>query len=198
MKGLGRTRRAQTNTERRLGYFPNQQTITYPASAANVLLPLTVANRWTPEVLICGGTYKTVNLDGNPATLSAKKYASDRCFRMTITTAGIKKGWATEIMPEARIMGDAIMLPDGKVMLVNGAKRGIAGYGNVPDTVGASNSDDPDYRPTLYGESASVLDHERVSLTSSIVTDPEEPAGKRFSTKNMPTSKFERLYHSSA
>lgn len=74
---------------------------------------------------------------------------------------------------------------------------GIAGYGNVPDTVGASNAANPDYRPTLYGRLAEDALGLRV-LTRPTRTDPVEASGKRFTTKNMPTSKFERLYHSSA
>jgi len=54
---------------------------------------------------------------------------------------------------------------------------GIAGYGNVPDSIGASNARNPIRRPTLY--------------------DPAAEAGSRFST-NFPSSKIERLYHSSA
>lgn len=48
---------------------------------------------------------------------------------MVMTAAGYKRGWAVEHMPEPRIMGDAILTPDGKVLLINGAGTGIAGYG---------------------------------------------------------------------
>lgn len=34
---------------------------------------------------------------------------------MVLTLAGIKRGWAVEQMPEAHVMSDAIMTPDGKV-----------------------------------------------------------------------------------
>jgi hypothetical protein len=54
---------------------------------------------------------------------------------------------------------------------------GIAGYGNVPDSIGASNARNFIRRPTLY--------------------DAVAKAGSRFST-NFPSSKIERLYHSSA
>ncbi|KAI5481062.1 hypothetical protein MNV49_006248 [Pseudohyphozyma bogoriensis] len=165
----------KTNTEHRLPSLPNGVRVNYPDTAASVLLPLTVKNKWTPEVLICGGS--TANSDGNPWDLRASQPASRQCLRMVLTTAGIKKGWKTESMPEARVMGDAILTPDGKVLIVNGAKTGIAGYGNVPDVVGASNAKNPAYKPVLY--------------------DPLGSAGKRFTT-NFPSSKIERLYHSSA
>jgi hypothetical protein len=33
-------------------------------------------------------------------------------------------------------MADCTILPDGKILVMNGAKTGTAGYGNVPDQVG--------------------------------------------------------------
>lgn len=91
-------------------------------------------------------------------------------------------------------MGEAILTPDGKVVIVNGAATGMAGYGmpflplellfiahkklgNVHNMVGQSNADNPDYQGLVY--------------------DPLAPKGKRFSTR-MPTSKIARMYHSTA
>jgi hypothetical protein len=165
----------QTNTETRLPGIPNGVKITYPSSPAAVILPLTIANGFTPEVLICGGT--SVNTDGNPTTISANSPGSNQCIRMVLNSAGIANGWQVESMPEARIMGDAVLTPDGKVFIVNGAGSGVAGYGNVLNEIGASNAANPVFRPTLY--------------------DPLAAAGSRFST-NFPSSSIERLYHSSA
>jgi len=39
----------ETNTQYRLPRFPNNHVVTYPSSAASALLPLTIANNWTPE-----------------------------------------------------------------------------------------------------------------------------------------------------
>ncbi|GAA5829165.1 hypothetical protein JCM11251_004147 [Rhodosporidiobolus azoricus] len=165
----------KTNTERRLKNLPGGVTVTYPASAAAALLPLTVANKWTPEVIFFGGT--TANLDGDPSKLSATFPASKQVSRMVLDPAGIRKGWQIEQMETARVMSDALLMPDGKVLLVNGAAQGVAGYGNVRDEIGASNAREPVKRPVLY--------------------DPLEVKGKRFS-KNFPSSSIERLYHSSA
>lgn len=115
-----------TNTERRLKSFPNGVTvrrappslrakpdlprhsqITYPSSTAAVLLPLTIANNWQPEVLFCGGT--TANVEAQPWLLNSKVAASTQCSRMLLTTAGIKAGWKVEQMPTPRIMGDGIL-----------------------------------------------------------------------------------------
>ncbi|GAA5979735.1 hypothetical protein JCM10908_003026 [Rhodotorula pacifica] len=163
------------NIERRIKSLPNGVTITYPGSAASALLPLTKANSYQPEVLFCGGT--TANLDISPSQLSATYPASKQCSRMVLNAAGIRKGWQTEEMPMGRVMSDALITPDGKIIIVNGAGQGIAGYGNVKDEVGASNSRDPVKQPLLY--------------------DPDGAVGRRIS-KNAPLQKYERLYHSTA
>lgn len=75
-------------------------------------------------------------------------------------------------------MPDGILLPDGKVLILNGAASGTAGYGNVQNQVGLSNADNPVYQPLLY--------------------NPEAPAGKRFSSEGLPTSNIPRMYHSVA
>ncbi|GAA5949534.1 hypothetical protein JCM10213_002590 [Rhodosporidiobolus nylandii] len=165
----------KTNTERRLKKFPNGVTITYPGSAAAALLPLTVENNWTPEVVFFGGT--TANLDIDPSKLSATVPASKQVSRMVLNAAGIRKGWQTEEMDIPRVMGDAVLMPDGNIFLVNGAQQGIAGYGNVRDEIGASNSREPAKEPVLY--------------------NPNAAKGKRF-TRGFPSAKYERLYHSSA
>ncbi|GAA5871817.1 hypothetical protein JCM8547_003279, partial [Rhodosporidiobolus lusitaniae] len=165
----------ENNVERRIKSFPNGVTITYPGSAANALLPLTVENNWTPSVLFCGGT--TADLDADPSKMSATYPASKQCSRMELTASGIKAGWEVDEMPTARVMGDAILMPDGKILIVNGAGTGIAGYGNVKDEVGASNARSPVKQPVLY--------------------DPNAELGSRFST-NFPKATYERLYHSSA
>lgn len=68
----------KNNRETRLPPIPNGVTVTYPASASAVLLPLTLANAFTPEVLICGGTPSSVNVDTtNPASPSSKWAAVD-------------------------------------------------------------------------------------------------------------------------
>lgn len=65
------------------------------------------------------------------------------------------------------------------MLIVNGAKTGVAGYLNVKDRVGESNADNPAYTPVVYR--------------------PNAKKGERFLTNaKMPTSKIPRLYHSVA
>lgn len=115
---------------------------------------------------------------------------------MVLNAAGLRKGWQTENMPFARVMGDAILMLDGTVLIINGAQTGVAGcvassarharretnppsrsYGNVKDEVGASNARSPAKEPILY--------------------DPTAANGKRFS-RGFPNASYERLYHSTA
>jgi len=102
-----------------------------PYSAGAVLLPLTPENNYTPEVMICGGS--TVSDTVNPASLSSQTPASAQCSRMVLTDAGIAAGWKVETMPQARVMPELILLPDGRILIINGAQTGVAGK-NFPIT----------------------------------------------------------------
>lgn len=166
----------KTNTERKLPQIPNGVRVTYPMTGTGILLPLTPSNGYTPEILLCGGS--TADDTKADYQLSSQEPASAQCSRMVLTDDGIASGWQVEQMPEARVMPDAVLLPTGKILIVNGAKTGISGYGNVKDQVGASNADNPAFTPVLY--------------------DPAAPTGRRFSSAGMPTSDIPRLYHSVA
>ncbi|RXW19639.1 hypothetical protein EST38_g6230 [Candolleomyces aberdarensis] len=166
----------ETDTEQRLPKIPNGVRISYPMTGTGVLLPLTPDNDYTPEVLICGGSA----IDDTRAgyDISSQEPASSQCSRMVLSDEGIQSGWQVENMPQPRIMADAVLLPTGDVLIVNGAESGIAGYGNVRGQVGASNADHPVLTPVLYS--------------------PLKPSGSRFSSDGMPTSDIPRLYHSVA
>ena len=163
------------NEEHRLPRLPNGVRVTYPMTGTALLLPLDPSNDYAPEVLICGGS--TLD-DTRPSyELSAKDKASDQCARMLLTPAGIDAGWQVEHMPGPRIMPDAVLLPTGSIVLLNGAASGISGYGNVRDQVGQSNADGAVCAPVLY--------------------DPAAPVGKRF-VQGLPESAIPRMYHSTA
>ncbi|KAH9945853.1 copper radical oxidase [Epithele typhae] len=166
----------KTNAERRLPRLPNGVRVTYPMAGTALLLPLSPENDYTPEVLICGGS--TID-DTKPGfQISSQDPASTQCARMILTDEEIAKGWQVEQMPEARLMPDAVLLPTGEVLIVNGAGSGISGYGNVVDQVGFSNADRPVLSPVLY--------------------DTYGTFGRRFSSRGMPTSNIPRMYHSVA
>ncbi|KAF7974831.1 hypothetical protein HWV62_11195 [Athelia sp. TMB] len=171
----------EANTERRLPQIPNGVRVTYPMTGTGLLLPLSPANNYTPEVLLCGGS--TVD-DSKPGyEITSQDPASAQCSRMVLTDEGIAAGWLVEQMPAARTMPDAVLLPTGQIFIVNGAGTGISGYGNVINQVGASNADNPVFTPVLYNPDAPF--------------NAFSPAG-RFSSAGLPTSSIPRLYHSVA
>jgi Glyoxal oxidase N-terminus len=165
-----------TNTERYLPQLPNGVRVTYPMTGTALLLPLSPDNDYTPEILVCGGS--TVD-DTKPGyEISSQAAASSQCSRMVLNDQGIASGWQVEQMPQARVMPDAVLLPTGEVLIVNGGGTGISGYGNVVDQVGASNADNPVLTPVIY--------------------DPTAAVGERFSMEGIPASLIPRLYHSVA
>lgn len=84
--------------------------------------------------------------------------------------------WKVDIL--IMILQETVLLPNGQVLIVNGCKTGVAGYGNVANQVGQSNCDNPAFTPSLY--------------------NPNAAAGSRFSNAGLPTSSIARLYHSVA
>ncbi|KAJ7209844.1 glyoxal oxidase N-terminus-domain-containing protein [Mycena rebaudengoi] len=165
----------KTNTETRLPGIPNGVRISSPFSAGHVLLPLSPANNYTPEIMICGGSTVSDRIPGS--SWSSQQLTSAQCIRMVLNAAGIAAGWKVETMPQGRIMADMLLLPNGRVMLANGAHTGIASYGNVKDQIGESDADHP-AAPMIY--------------------DPAAPAGSRFSSDGLMASKIPRMYHSTA
>ncbi|KAG8791040.1 hypothetical protein FRC12_010291 [Ceratobasidium sp. 428] len=165
----------KTNQETRLPNLPNGQRCTYPYSGTAVLLPLTPANGYTPEVLICGGSHAS---NETPDGLSTQTPTSRQCSRMVLNDEGTAKGWQVETMPVPRTMHSSILMPNGLILIINGAQTGTAGYGNVPDQIGQSNADNPAFQAVIY--------------------DPNAPAGQRFSSEGLPTSDIPRMYHSTA
>ncbi|KAG6855699.1 hypothetical protein H0H87_011890 [Tephrocybe sp. NHM501043] len=149
---------------------------TYPASAGTVMLPLTPANNWTATVLFCGGSDVQPDRWMDRDWIIPTYPASTSCVRLTPDVA--KTYEQDDPLPEPRSMGNLIALPNGKILCLNGAKMGTAGYGNQSWAVGMSYADSPALTPVVY--------------------DPAAPAGKRWSRDGLSASKIPRMYHSSA
>ncbi|KAG0028847.1 hypothetical protein BGZ81_004388 [Podila clonocystis] len=95
----------------------------YPLSGGSVLLPLRPENNYEPEVLICGGGTE----------FGSKGKGQDNCGR--IKPLSKNPNWVMEDMPLGRMMPDMCLLPDGSVVILNGAARGTAGYGRAKNPV---------------------------------------------------------------
>lgn len=132
----------------------------YPLSGGSVLLPLRPENNYEPEILICGGASDFVS----------KATGHDQCGR--IRPLSENPDWVMEDMPLGRMMPDMCLLPDGSVMILNGANRGTAGYGRAKDPV---------LSPVRYQSWDSAQSRQQ---------------GSRFTVQN--PSYIPRLYHSIA
>ncbi|THV04609.1 glyoxal oxidase precursor [Dendrothele bispora CBS 962.96] len=166
----------ETNTETPLPDLPNGVRVTNPFDGSATLLPLSPPD-FVPEVLVCGGTNTSDQLDLDFHTFSSQHPATEQCSRIKLTPEGIEQGWEVELMPEGHIMNELILMPDGKVMIINGGQSGYAAYGTVMDVVSNSNADHPNFKPLLYS--------------------PDAPIGSRFTREGLPATDIPRLYHSS-
>ncbi|XP_010541897.1 PREDICTED: aldehyde oxidase GLOX-like [Tarenaya hassleriana] len=140
----------------------------YPSTGSSVLLPLVLtrdnAENPVAEILVCGGTEPEANRKADGGIFVP---ASRSCGRMVINSESPQ--WEMEEMPVGRVMGDMITLPNGDVLIVNGAAKGSAGWGVARDPV---------LNPVLY----------RFNQTGSGLS--------RFQVLN--PSVIPRLYHSTA
>lgn len=91
---------------------------TYPASASSAMLPLTVENGWNATVMYCGGSdiSKDQWLDNEPLVHIP---ASASCIKISPATEANFED--EDSLPEGRVMGSAILLPDSTILIVNGA-----------------------------------------------------------------------------
>ncbi|KAK4052086.1 hypothetical protein OIV83_002380 [Microbotryomycetes sp. JL201] len=147
---------------------------TYPGSAATAMMPLTPANNWTATLMFCGGT--DLQPDQWVTTWNIAAYPADStCVSMT---PDVSTDWVDEDgLPEPRVMGNFIFLPDGRLVLLNGIAKGTAGYGNTSWAIGQSFGDDPVHSIRYY--------------------DPNAASGSRWSNI-VANSTVDRMYHSAA
>ncbi|KAF9113460.1 hypothetical protein BGX27_001524 [Mortierella sp. AM989] len=111
----------------------------YPLTGSHVLLPLDPAKNYAHEILVCGGS---------EAQMQHAK-ALQTCGRINLNDADPQ--WEMDEMPSPRLMGDAVIVADGKIMLLNGCQTGYAGF---------RHGNDPVFTPVIY--------------------DPDAPLGSRF------------------
>ncbi|KAI3836764.1 hypothetical protein MKW92_000213 [Papaver armeniacum] len=112
----------------------------YPASGMSALLPIKLhgenADVIPTEVIVCGGG------DPNGFALAEKGTftpASSSCGRIQITKPNA--AWKMEKMPSPRVMGDMLNLPNGELLIINGAKKGVSGW---------EFADDANLTPVIY------------------------------------------------
>jgi hypothetical protein len=181
----------EANTETYLPDVPGQVIRVYPGSGAVAMLPLTPANNYTPTVLLCGGNDMKEYEWGNyswPFIDTFYRPASKDCQRITPepTDGSSPEYEQDDDLLEGRTMGQFIILPNGKLLIVNGGVNGTAGY-STQTLVTTSYSDMP------YGMSLASG-----PVGTPALYDPSAPKGKRWSNAGLSSSDIPRLYHSSA
>lgn len=146
----------------------------YPSAGSAVMLPLSFASGFaTAEVFICGGA-----ATGASRTNNVGAAASKSCGRI-VATAG-NAGWAMEDMPFGRTMGDMLNLPNGEVLIINGAGKGYNGWGTASEPVLNPVSYNPNAAagrrfttlaktgiPRMYHSTASLLSDGRILIAGS-------------------------------
>jgi hypothetical protein len=136
-------------------------------------------------VMFGGGSQGKGNKNGcaGECELPASPYAFRMAFpadpKQAIYGGNWPKSWqyasstqAYETMSTPRLFADAVLLPNGKVLIVNGAKRGMPA-GTIE---GGGLAKEPNYQAQLY--------------------DPDAPVGSRF--RELASSAIHRFYHSNA
>lgn len=180
-----------TNVETPLPDMPNGVARVYPASGATAMMPLTPANNWTPTILFCGGTDMPADDYGNysfPFINTWEYPASADCQSITPEPQDGSTPQYTQDddMPGGRTMGQFILLPDGKMLVVNGGANGTAGYATATGQT-------PTVEQMPFWQSLASA-----PVGQPAIYDPQAPAGSRWSQAGLGTSNIARLYHSSA
>lgn len=107
----------------------------YPNSATSVLLPLLPEDNYLAKVMIIGGSGANIypqwadNIIPGFDCKSHEIDALNKCYRIGINPESTDSAeWEeTEPMKNPRVMPDAVLLPDGNVLVVNGLSKGFAG-----------------------------------------------------------------------
>jgi hypothetical protein len=94
---------------------------TYPNTGGSIMMALSSANDYNPDILICGGgPYQDITAPGDPSCGRIKPLDAD-------------PEWEMDSMPEGRGMVEGTLLPDGTSVWVNGAQLGAQGFGVAQD-----------------------------------------------------------------
>ncbi|KAF9527368.1 copper radical oxidase [Crepidotus variabilis] len=165
----------RTNTETPLDNMPNAVRV-YPASAGTVMLPLTPANKYTATILFCGGSNIDTDRWTSPGFMPVTIPAATSC--VTLTPDASPSYQPEDELRGGQSMSNLILLPNGQVLNLNGARMGTAGYGNDAWAIGHSYADVPVLEPALF--------------------DPAAQRGHRWTQDGLQQSTVPRLYHSSA
>lgn len=131
-------------TLRRLADLPGGSR-NYPPSGMSALLPINLdiddENTIDVEVLVCGGnTRESYTLSDLEQPKRTFLDAFRDCGRLRLSVEEDAE-WEKEDMPSPRVMGDMLLLPNGDMLIINGAKAGTSAWDAAKD---------PNLTPLLY------------------------------------------------
>ncbi|KAI8813061.1 glyoxal oxidase N-terminus-domain-containing protein [Cladochytrium replicatum] len=117
----------------------------YPFTPAVTLLPLTLASNYTATILVCGGTTRDPSQSWNltDGQLTASQFCS------SIRPEDPSPAWEEDFVSwegGGRMMPDAVILPDARVLYINGAQYGLAGG----DAGQVDNAHNPNFSADIY------------------------------------------------
>lgn len=168
----------------------------YPSSGSSALLPLRLRpyaddDPAAAEVIVCGGAPPdSAHLAANGRFVPALS----TCGRLVVSRPGAD--WEMEEMPTPRTMADMLLLPDANLLVVNGARRGCAGWNYADDPVLEPwvyrPGDDEGERftmlaattiPRMYHSSSAVLPDGRILVAGSNTNAAYNLTGVKFPTE---------------
>ncbi|BGP52027.1 hypothetical protein JCM10450v2_007998 [Rhodotorula kratochvilovae] len=167
----------ENNLEERLPNITHAQR-PYPAGAGTAMLPMLPSDNYTQTLVFAGGMTPERD-DWNQNIWHMVDTPASNSL-VAITPLAQNPTWTDlDDLPEGRSMGNLILLPDKRVLLLNGAAKGTEGYGwdAWAQPYGQSYAQDPVLRPAYLNTSA--------------------PAGSMWDT-DVPASTIPRMYHSVA
>lgn len=160
----------------RLPDRPDRYIVQFPFTGTSVMLMLKPEDDYALEVMQIGGALVDAVYDLNISACKQSmrmKVRYDGGAQYDDTAGYAIDQWIPENMGAPRVMPDAVLLPNGCVVLLNGAARGVAGDAA---SGGGSRASYPAFFAEMY--------------------DPEAPRGQRWAT--LARSQIARLYHSTA
>nr|XP_017217174.1 PREDICTED: aldehyde oxidase GLOX1 [Daucus carota subsp. sativus] len=120
----------------------------YPASGMSAVLPIKIDPK-NPEkvyfdIMVCGGAspfafFPVDSVQARPKPKNVYWPALQDCNKIKLMDPN--PHWEKDMLLSPRVMGDMLILPTGDLLILNGAKKGAAGWWN---------GDDPNLTPELY------------------------------------------------
>ncbi|KAG2440153.1 hypothetical protein HXX76_004266 [Chlamydomonas incerta] len=145
----------------------------YPYTSTVLVLPYRPEDGYTATLIIFGGAEGGADID-TPAVSTSLRLELRQCDSAPSGYCAVP--WEVEEMGIPRVMGDSVLLPNGKVLLLNGAQYGRAAYSATGGQKAGGRASHPANQPLIY--------------------EPWRPAGQRYFPVDF--NPVPRLYHSTA